>query len=108
MKFDEYQEKAKSTAIYKLEAGQVPVYPFFGLAEEAGEVLGKMAKYTRDGWPVEKLREEVRKELGDVLWNVANIAADLGLSLEDVARCNLDKLAARKSAGTLSGSGDNR
>lgn len=107
MKLNEYQDQAVETAIYPKD-GPVPTYPYYGLAEEAGEVLGKMAKYTRDGWSTDRLREEAKKELGDVLWNVACIARDLGLTMEEVAMGNLIKLASRKAAGTISGSGDNR
>lgn len=107
MRLNDYQEQAVTTAVYPKD-GPVPSYPYYGLAEEAGEVLGKRAKYTRDGWPTERLKEEAKKELGDVLWNVACIARDLGLTLEEVAIGNLTKLSARKVAGTLSGSGDNR
>lgn len=107
MNLNEYQDQAVETAIYPKD-GPVPSYPYYGLAEEAGEVLGKMAKYTRDGWSTERLKEEAKRECGDVLWNLACICRDLGLTLEEVARGNLIKLSARKVAGTISGSGDNR
>jgi hypothetical protein len=42
------------------------------------------------------------------LWYVANLAADLGIYMEDIAVTNIEKLRARKASGTLSGSGDNR
>jgi len=45
--------------------------------------------------------EEVEKELGDVLWMVAAIATDLGLSLSDIASNNLVKLNLRQSAKAL-------
>jgi translation initiation factor IF-2 len=53
-------------------------------------------------------KEEIKKELGDVLWFVSEIATNLGISLEDVAHKNLDKLASRKERGVIHGSGDNR
>jgi hypothetical protein len=48
------------------------------------------------------------KEQGDTLWYEAALAGDLEAALADTAQANLDKLAARKSKGTLQGSGDNR
>ena len=53
-------------------------------------------------------RTAMTKELGDVLWYCANLAHELGTTLEDVAQGNLDKLFSRKERGTLQGSGDNR
>lgn len=85
-------------------------YPALGLAEEAGEVAGKFAKAVRDNAGVidEKRKQEIVKELGDVLWFVAELCTSLGVTLEDVAQKNLDKLASRKERGVIHGSGDNR
>lgn len=52
--------------------------------------------------------EALKKELGDVLWQLAAVADDFGLSLGDIGRDNLDKLSDRASRGVLDGSGDNR
>jgi NTP pyrophosphatase (non-canonical NTP hydrolase) len=102
--FDDYQKFARSTAIYPPDASIV--YPALGLASEAGEVAGKVKKYLRDGgeFPVTALKAE----LGDVLWYIAVLAAEFGISLSEVAQANADKLIDRASRGTLSGSGDNR
>lgn len=102
--FDEYQKFARSTAIYPPDAGVV--YPTMGLASEAGEVAGKVKKYIRDGgeFPV----EDLKKELGDVLWYVAVLAAEFKINLSDVAEANVNKLMDRASRNTLGGSGDNR
>jgi MazG nucleotide pyrophosphohydrolase domain. len=53
-------------------------------------------------------REEIKKELGDVLWYLAQICTELKLSLEDVAKTNLLKLKSRKERNKLRGSGDQR
>jgi len=109
MDFIEYQNKAKSTAIYPLE--YVIIYPTLGLCGESGEVAEKIKKWLRDGGgsvlPEEKL-ELLKKELGDVLWYLANLADDLGLSLQEIAELNIAKLVDRKNRGVLQGSGDNR
>ena len=103
MRFNEYQEEASKTAIYP-EQYKV-VYPALGLAGEAGEVAEKVKKHIRDG--VLNV-DDLKKELGDVLWYLAAIASDLGLNLDDVADSNLKKLRSRKERGVISGSGDNR
>lgn len=51
---------------------------------------------------------ELRKEVGDALWYVANIARDLKATLEEVAKGNLEKLWSRMERGVLQGAGDNR
>ena len=48
------------------------------------------------------------RELGDVLWYVANIASEINRNLSEIAEVNLQKLEDRKNRGKLQGSGDNR
>ncbi len=109
MRFDEYQKKSRETAIYP-NAGKNFIYPVLGLAGEAGEVSEKIKKVIRDhgGIVKDEHREEIKKELGDVLWYVAQISTELDISMHDVAVANLDKLMSRKERGTIKGSGDNR
>jgi NTP pyrophosphatase (non-canonical NTP hydrolase) len=106
MKLDEYQTQAESTAIYPTEYNVL--YPTLGLAGEAGEVADKVKKLVRDGEPHLFYKDDIAKELGDVLWYVAILARDLGYSLEEVAQKNLDKLEDRKNRNMLQGSGDDR
>jgi NTP pyrophosphatase (non-canonical NTP hydrolase) len=101
---NDYQKAAYSTAIYPDTAAIF--YPAMGLAGEAGEILNKLKKTLRDGTPMDALA--LKKELGDVLWYVAVLAEDLGISLELLAQANLEKLRDRAERGTLKGSGDNR
>ncbi|NDJ54830.1 MAG: nucleoside triphosphate pyrophosphohydrolase family protein [Chloroflexi bacterium] len=109
MTFDEYQEQASQTAQYP-NMGANPIYPTLGLAGEAGEVAEKVKKVLRDreGEFDEAAVAAIKKELGDVLWYVARLAAELGLSLEEVAQANLAKLADRKQRSAIQGSGDDR
>jgi NTP pyrophosphatase (non-canonical NTP hydrolase) len=108
MQLDDYQASARRTAIYD-DRFRV-VYPALGLASEAGEVCGKIKKVLRDGAgdfakaPLPALADE----LGDVLWYVAVLAADLGLSLDEIAARNLDKLRSRSTRSRIGGSGDRR
>ncbi len=104
MQLDTYQRQAKLTAIYPRE-GDIPVYPALGLVGEAGEVAEKIKKWLRDGTHD---RDAIARELGDVLWYVANLSADLGYSLSDIADLNLRKLEDRAKRDALRGSGDDR
>ena len=106
MKLNDYQIQANETAIYPEGLN----YPILGLAGEAGELCNKYKKILRDKEGEAALLDinEMEKELGDVLWYVAQIATELGVSLETVARINLMKLGDRKGRGVLGGSGDNR
>ena len=103
MTFNEYQKLAKSTAVYPDEYNVG--YPTLGLTGEAGEVAEKVKKYIRDGT---ECRDDLKKELGDVLWYLSAIASDLDLSLEDIAQTNVEKLKSRFKRDKIKGSGDNR
>ena len=121
MNMNDYQNNA-----YKYAAYTSPEYPFLALAEETGEVLGKLAKYMRKeqcdmrsaityaseiSFAVEadvKLRTALIKELGDVLWQLSACAVELGCNLEDIAEENLIKLADREERDVIVGEGDDR
>jgi NTP pyrophosphatase (non-canonical NTP hydrolase) len=109
MNFKEYQKKSRKTAIYP-NADNNFIYPTLGLAGEAGEVAEKIKKVIRDknGVIDDEKKKEIEKELGDVLWYVSQLASELGLSLEEVADKNIEKLYSRMDRGKLGGDGDNR
>ncbi len=108
MTFDEYQQHALATAIYPRESGIV--YPVLGLAGESGEVADKVKKTIRDNGGVfdDRIKLEIAKEAGDILWYLSALARELGMSLDDIARLNIDKITSRQKRGTLHGNGDNR
>lgn len=105
-------------------------YMFLNLVGEVGEFASKVAKAIRKeklaiGWKEEsqeadennliptcsyfdrkEMDEELKKEAGDILWQLSGLCTVMGWSLEDIAQMNLDKLAARKAAGTIDGNGD--
>ncbi len=109
MNLDEYQSQALSTAVYTQWRDQL-VCTTLGLNGEAGEVAEKVKKVIRDrAWEFTPADlENIKKELGDVLWYLAVLAKTLGLSLEDVAAHNLEKLRNRRERGVIGGSGDHR
>ncbi len=110
MDFNTYQDHARSTNKPHDDEFQKLIAIVLGLCDEAGEVQSIFKKWIRDdGADPEKLsKEDVAKELGDVLWYIAITAHELGIDLEDIARLNVEKLKSRSERGVLGGSGDNR
>ena len=108
VELSEYQRLSRRTAEYPREAWLT--YPALGLSGEAGEVAEHAKKAIRDdgGQVTDERRGAMAKELGDVLWYVAQLASELGLDLDEIAQGNLDKLLSRQRRGVLSGSGDER
>ena len=112
MKLSDYQDEAIKTA--KWTNSQIALDPIaycaLKLAGEAGEVAEKIKKMVRDdgGELSDERRAALSKELGDVLWYVAQIATEAGLELDVIAEENIAKLMSRRERGVLSGSGDER
>lgn len=116
MTLNDYQAEAEKTAIYP-DMFRV-IYPALGITGEAGECADKVKKLLRDteikcddhGRMIltDEQRQAIALELGDVLWYVTIFARDLGLSLEEVATMNINKLRSRQERGMLGGSGDYR
>lgn len=102
--FNTYQKMAHETAVYPPDMGMA--YCVTGLCAETGEVADKVAKYYRgDG---ELNREGLKKELGDVLWFIAELSTHLHFELSEVAELNIEKLQSRKQRNALKGEGDDR
>ena len=118
---NEYQNKAMTTC---MNTSANPLYMLFMLGEEVGELQGKFSKAIRKGWIVFEQNqlivkrnkvddkefcewiELVKKEVGDCLWGLAGISRVMAWELIEIGLGNLDKLAARKEAGTIDGNGD--
>ena len=124
---NEYQKRAMSTCMPSCENIS---YMLLNLVGEIGEFASKVAKAVRKdqvkiGWWEEgeeanennliptgsffewdEMKEELKKELGDILWQTAGVAYVMRWTLEEVGLGNLDKLAKRKEAGTIVGNGD--
>jgi NTP pyrophosphatase (non-canonical NTP hydrolase) len=96
MKFDEYQSEASQTALYPRRMNNLE-YPTLGLTGEAGEVANIVKKIQRDHGGVvnDEIKAKLLDELGDVLWYISACADELGLTLNEVAEYNVQKLAKR-------------
>lgn len=122
MTLSDYQQQAMTTCLPESENF---AYMMLNLVGEVGEIAGKVSKYIRKGqasfegndlrlysqgddnaaWDRES---DLRKEAGDVLWQLAGLCSVMGWDLEDIARQNLSKLADRKQRGVIASEGDNR
>lgn len=121
MTLQDYQDKAMAT---NAESSDNITYSLLGLNAEVGEINDKIAKWRRKGMAnidnnrlvfttsaeVEAtyLKNELLKEVGDVLWFCAHLSRQLGSNLEDVAKLNIDKLRDRAMRNVIIGDGDNR
>ena len=101
MRFDEYQQQANARDQVPA-SGEEPDYgspamlvPLLGLAGEVGELLSEYKKRIRDERSYGLFRNRMAEELGDLLWYLSNVATKFGLSLEQIAQSNLDKIEAR-------------
>lgn len=119
MELNEYQKRAMTTCT---ESSHNFAYMMLNLVGEVGEFAGKVAKWIRKEKqnisgneltkPFAKFTSEdeveLRKEAGDILWQLSGLCSVMGWSLEDVAQENLDKLADRQKRNVIVGEGDNR
>lgn len=105
MDFKDYQQQAHKTASYPQDKAMS--YLVSGLGSEAGEVMGKYAKFLR-GDKQTLNKKELLDEIGDVLWFVAEICNHLEVDMSEVADNNLKKLKSRQKRNLIKGSGDNR
>jgi NTP pyrophosphatase (non-canonical NTP hydrolase) len=114
MKSNVYQTEAMTFAQFKEKD-----YCFLALSEECGEVQGKLAKYSRkngvtlnqaikEATPNSQLHNDLKSELGDVMWQLQACCDSLGITLSDLMIHNLNKLQGRKERGTIIGKGDIR
>ena len=126
MDFNTYQKESHKTAEYpdlivfpyspantnwaKEPTDASYTYATLGLVGEAGEVAEKVKKIIRNknGKINQEDKIEIAKELGDVLWYIAELATSLKISLNDIAESNIFKLQDRKKRDVIKSKGDNR
>lgn len=109
MDLSEYQRQALRTAAPKDKPNEL-LHLVLGLCGESGEIAEKFKKWVRDDGSDESRIDvaDLTKEIGDVLWYAAVLAAYFDVDFDEVGRVNIAKLASRQQRGVLGGSGDNR
>jgi NTP pyrophosphatase (non-canonical NTP hydrolase) len=109
LNFNEYQKLALRTAAPKTKKNEI-FHLVLGLVGEAGEIAEKYKKLVRDKASDESQvdKEDMKKELGDVLWYIAVLAEYLEIPFEEIADKNIAKMADRQKRDKIKGSGDNR
>jgi len=101
MDLDAYLIAARRTINPALDERDRTLDAAAGMAEEAAEVLGLVRKRAFQGKDVS--RERLIEELGDVLWCLAITADSVGVSLNEVAKANVEKLQKRHPEGFTRG-----
>lgn len=93
---NEYQKMAARTVDQKLTPVEQELHALYGMVGEIGE-LHSIYQKVFQGHPMEK--EHLEKEVGDLLWFVAEYCGALGWDLEDVMELNIQKLLKRYPDG---------
>lgn len=97
MEANEYQRLAMITLNMELTKKDMLVNGVMGLNGESGEVIDIVKKHLFQGHDLDK--EKIIKELGDVMWYVAEVCSSLDISLDEVLKQNIDKLQKRYKNG---------
>ena len=73
-----------------------------GMSAEAGEFTEVVKKIIFQGKPVnEENMFHLKRELGDIMWYVAQACIGLDISLDEVMEMNVEKLVARYPGGNF-------
>lgn len=94
-------------------------YMLMNLVGEVGEAASKIAKHIRkcessfneEGLALnitEEQNELLKKECGDIMWQIAGLCCVLDYRLEDVCKGNILKLSDRQKRNVIDGEGDVR
>ena len=97
MTVNEYQKLAMATLNSDLSKKDVLINGVMGLCGEAGEAIDIVKKHLAQGHDLD--REKLIKELGDIAWYLAETAAALDVTLEEVLEGNIEKLRRRSPEG---------
>ena len=112
MEMAEYQRLASKTASFPKDSQEFRLAILgLGLAGETGETVDKVKKLINNDSCIltDEKKVLIVSELGDVLWYLSQLAAEIGSSLDEVAQKNIQKLADRARRGlVVSGVGDTR
>ena len=92
MEVTQYQNLAARTINPALTHGQMKDHALKGMVGEIGEINSIYQKVYQGH---EFDEEHVKKELGDLLWFIAEYCTGWGWNLDDICQMNIDKLRAR-------------
>lgn len=96
MKANEYQELAARTINPRLYDYEIEQHAIHGLAGEVGE-LHSIYQKCYQGHDFDE--EHAKKELGDLLWFVAEYCTAMNWELKEVMELNIEKLMKRYPDG---------
>lgn len=96
MTMNEYQKLAARTINHGNSPAEMEMHALHGMCGEIGE-LHSLYQKMYQGHQFDK--EHAKKELGDLLWFVAEYCTACDITLEDVAKANIEKLKARYPEG---------
>lgn len=100
---NEYQVLAARTINKNLTPLGATQHALFGMASEIGELHGIFQKKIQHGYNMAEYdqytMEHAKKEVGDILWFVAEFCTANDWDLEDIMKINIDKLKARYPDG---------
>lgn len=96
MKLNDYQQLAMRTAPKFYDYFDGVENAALGLCGESGEIIDLIKKVKYQGHPFNSAtKKELIKEAGDQLWYIALLCESLGITLEDAATINIEKLRKR-------------
>jgi len=93
---NEYQHLAARTMNPDLSGGEVVLHALHGMSGEVGEIHSLFQKKYQ-GHPIDDMH--LQKEVGDLLWFIAEFCTIYGWNLEDIMSMNIKKLEARFPEG---------
>lgn len=96
MTANQYQELAKRTIDKDLTKWEMEDHALHEMVGELGE-LHSLYQKSMQGHVFKE--EHYKKELGDLLWGIAEYCTAKGWMLEDIMQMNIDKLKARYPHG---------
>jgi NTP pyrophosphatase (non-canonical NTP hydrolase) len=97
MDFDVYQELASRTRADHESRDLAIAILTLGLTGEAGEAAEEIKHYLGHGHDLDM--QKFKKELGDVLWYLSQLAHMFNINLSEIAELNIAKLRARYPEG---------
>ncbi len=96
MEMDVYMRRAARTINPKLDAAEVEMHALHGMCGEVGEIHSIYQKVYQGH---DFSDEHLKKEIGDLMWMIAELCTARDYSLDDICQMNIDKLFARYPDG---------